>query len=205
MMALGQVQFAITIPPDFTRRVIRRDKPQILVEADASDPVATGGAVSALAQLPSYALAHDLTGPLAQPAGAAPFQVIVHQRYNPESISAYNIVPGLLGVVLSMTLVMMTALGVTREVERGTMESLLATPVKPLEVIEDSRCPSNVTCVWAGRLRLRAEVSGVAHELTLGEPLQTSNGTVTLAVVSPGAWSQWPGGKPPYRFGFRKS
>lgn len=77
--------------------------------------------------------------------------------------------------------------------------------VKPLEVIEDSRCPSNVTCVWAGRLRLRAEVSGVAHELTLGEPLQTSNGTVTLAVVSPGAWSQWPGGKPPYRFGFRKS
>jgi ABC-2 type transport system permease protein len=141
MMALGQVQFAITIPPDFTRRVVRRDNPQILVEADASDPVATGGAVSALSQLPSYALAHDLTGPLASPGAGAPFQVIVHPRYNPESISAYNIVPGLLGVILSMTLVMMTALGVTREVERGTMESLLATPVKPLEVMAGKLTP----------------------------------------------------------------
>lgn len=77
--------------------------------------------------------------------------------------------------------------------------------VKPLEVIEDSRCPANVTCVWAGRLRLRAEVSGVAQELTLGEPLQTPKGTVVLAVVSPSAFSEWPGGHPPYRFGFRKA
>lgn len=76
--------------------------------------------------------------------------------------------------------------------------------VKPLEVFEDSRCPMNVTCIWAGRLRLRAEISGAAQELTLGEPLQTPNGAVTLAVVSPSAWSEWPGGKPPYRFGFRK-
>lgn len=76
--------------------------------------------------------------------------------------------------------------------------------VKPLEVIEDSRCPADVQCVWAGRLRLRAEVSGAPQELTLGEPLQTGQGAVTLAVVSPGAWSQWPNGKPPYRFGFRR-
>ncbi len=119
MMGRGDIQFAVTIPSDFTRRVVRHDDPQILVEADASDPVATGGAVAALASLPAAALAHDLTGALAPPAGAgaaAPFSVVVHRRYNPEGLSAYNIVPGLLGVVLSMTLVMMTALGVTREV-----------------------------------------------------------------------------------------
>ncbi len=144
MMGRGDIQFAVTIPADFSRRVIRHDDPQILVEADASDPVATGGAVAALATLPSTALAHDLTGPLAALAGssgAAPFQVIVHRRYNPEGLSSYNIVPGLLGIVLSMTLVMMTALGVTREVERGTMESLLATPVRPGEVMVGKLAP----------------------------------------------------------------
>lgn len=132
----GAVQFAITIPGDFTRRVVRRDQPQILVEADASDPAATGGAVAALAQLPSYALMHDLKGPIAAPAGTAPpFEVVVQRRYNPESITSYNIVPGLLGTILTMTLVMMTALGVTRETERGTMEMLLSTPLRPLEVM----------------------------------------------------------------------
>ncbi len=142
MMATGKAQFTVTIPADFTRRVIRRDNPQILVEADAADPTATGGAVTALSQLPSLALAHDLKGALAtQPPGEPPFQVVVHRRFNPEGLSAYNIVPGLLGVVLSMTLVMMTALGVTREVERGTMESLLATPVRPLEVMVGKLAP----------------------------------------------------------------
>jgi ABC-2 type transport system permease protein len=134
-MEQGRVLFTLTIPPDFSRRVVRGDRPRILIEADASDPVATGGALSALAALPQQALARDLTGPLAPRAAAAPFEVVVHPRYNPESISAYNIVPGLLGVVLTMTLVMMTALGMTRELERGTMESLLATPVQPLEVM----------------------------------------------------------------------
>jgi len=66
---------------------------------------------------------------------------VVHRRYNPEAISAYNIVPGLLGIILSMTLVMMTALGVTREYERGTMESLLATPVRPMEVMIGKLAP----------------------------------------------------------------
>ncbi len=134
-MEAGRVQFTLTIPPDFSRRVVRGDRPQILIEADASDPVATGGALSALSGLPQQALTRDLTGPLAPRAAAAPFEVVVHPRYNPESITAYNIVPGLLGVVLTMTLVMMTALGMTRELERGTMESLLATPVQPLEVM----------------------------------------------------------------------
>lgn len=77
--------------------------------------------------------------------------------------------------------------------------------VKPLEVLEDSRCPMNVQCVWAGRLRLRAEVAGAAQELTLRAPLQTPLGTVTLVAVKPGAWTEWPGPRTPYRFGFRRS
>jgi len=134
----GSVQFAITIPGDFTRRVIRQNQPQILVEADASDPAATGGAVAALLQLPQYALMHDLKGPLAASAAPdtpKPFEVIVQRRYNPENITAYNIVPGLVATILTMTLVMMTALAMTRETERGTMETLLATPLRPLEVM----------------------------------------------------------------------
>jgi ABC-2 type transport system permease protein len=133
-VARGEVQFALTIPADFTRRVVRGDGAQILVEADASDPAATGGAISALANLPQTALTRDLVGAVARPQ-VPPFEVVIHRRYNPEAITSYNIVPGLLGVILSMTLVMMTALGVTREYERGTMESLLATPARPLEVM----------------------------------------------------------------------
>jgi ABC-2 type transport system permease protein len=138
----GEVQFAVTIPGDFTRRLARGDRPQILVEADATDPSATGAAVAALSALPAQALAHDLKGALGpRAAAAAPFEVIVHRRYNPEAVTAYNIVPGLLGVILSMTLVMMTALSVTREAERGTMESLLATPVEPIEVMVGKLAP----------------------------------------------------------------
>jgi ABC-2 type transport system permease protein len=142
LLRRGQVQFAITIPGDFSRRVIRGDQPQILVEADASDPTATGGAVAALAGLPAQALARDLNGlPRSRGESAQPFEVVVHNRYNPESITAYNIVPGLLGVILSMTLVMMTGLAVTREHERGTMEFLLSTPAQPLEVMVGKLAP----------------------------------------------------------------
>jgi ABC-2 type transport system permease protein len=142
MIRRGDVQFAITIPGDFTRRVARGDRPQVLVEADATDPSATGGAVAALAALPQQALAHDLKGALAaRNPTAPPFEVVVHRRYNPEAVTAYNIVPGLLGVILSMTLVMMTSLSVTRETERGTMESLLATPVEPLELMVGKLAP----------------------------------------------------------------
>jgi len=134
----GDVQFAITIPGDFTRRVVRQERPQILVEADASDPAATGPAVAALSVLPRYALMHDLKGPLASAAGPGepkPFEVVVQHMYNPESKTAYNIVPGLVATILTLTLVMMTALAMTRETERGTMETLLATPLRPLEVM----------------------------------------------------------------------
>ncbi len=138
----GTVQFAITIPGDFTRRVVRRDNAQILVEADASDPAATGAAVAALASLPAEGLKHDLKGSLAaiNPA-AEPFEVVVQRRYNPESITSYNIVPGLVAMVLTMTLVMMTSLAMKRETERGTMETLLSTPLRPLEVMVGKLTP----------------------------------------------------------------
>jgi ABC-2 type transport system permease protein len=138
----GKVQFALTIPGDFSRRVARGDGAQVLLEADATDPSATGAAVGAATALPMQALNHDLQGALAPHAPkAAPFEVVVHRRYNPESVTSYNIVPGLLGIILSMTLVMMTALSVTRETERGTMESLLATPAQPIEVMIGKLAP----------------------------------------------------------------
>ena len=167
MLRRGDVQFAITIPGDFTRRVMRADKPQILVEADATDPAATGGALAALSALPAEALRHDLRG-LAAARGAAvpPFEVVVHNRYNPESVTAYNIVPGLLGVILSMTLVMMTALSVTRETERGTMESLLATPVEPLEVMVGKLAPY----VMVGLIQ--TAIILVMAKLLFGVPMQ---------------------------------
>jgi ABC-2 type transport system permease protein len=132
----GQVQFALVVPADFSRRLLRGEKPALAVYADASDPSATGPAVAALLALPSLALAHDLQGPLAalRPTDP-PFQVRLHKRYNPEGITAFNVVPGLMGVILTMTLVMMTAMAMTRERERGTLENLLATPVRPLEMM----------------------------------------------------------------------
>ena len=136
LIAQGRVQFLIHIPVGFTRALVRGEHPALLVEADASDPAAASNAVSAVTQLPRTALRDDLVGPLAPLASSADaFDLRVHRRYNPEGISAYNIVPGLMGVILTMTMIMMTALAVTRETERGTMENLLATPVRPLEVM----------------------------------------------------------------------
>jgi len=167
MIQRGQVQFAITIPGDFSRRVIRHEQAQILVEADASDPAATGGAIGALASLPQNALMHDLEGPIAAATPAAPpFEVVIQRRYNPEGITAYNIVPGLLAIVLSMTLVMMTSLAVTREVERGTMETLLATPVRPIEVMIGKLTPY----VLVGMIQ--ATVIIVVARLLFGVPMQ---------------------------------
>jgi ABC-2 type transport system permease protein len=135
LMRQGKILLAITIPPDFTERVIKGDGAQILAEADASDPQSAAGVIAAVSALPSEALRNDLRGPVARTAAKPPFEVVVHRLYNPQGITAYNIVPGLLGIILSMTLVMMTAMAVTRELERGTMESLLATPATPIEVM----------------------------------------------------------------------
>jgi ABC-2 type transport system permease protein len=136
MLALGRVQFVLQVPEDFSRRLQRGDRAVVLVEADATDPAATSNALAALQQVSLTGLDHDLNGSLAAlKAGPPPFEVRVHRRYNPEGITQYNIVPGLMGVVLTMTMVMMTSIAMTRERERGTMENLLATPVRPLEVM----------------------------------------------------------------------
>lgn len=136
LIAAGDAQFALVFPSDFGARLARGERPALAVYADATDPSATGAALAALAQLPQFALAHDLRGPLASlRPDAPPFEVILHRRYNPEGITQYNVVPGLIGVILTMTLVLMTAMAITRERERGTLENLLATPVRPLEVM----------------------------------------------------------------------
>jgi len=141
-LAEGTVQFALVVPPDFTRAIARGERPVLLLAVDATDPVATGNAVAAIQQLGTTALRHDLTGPLAGRAPArAPFDLRVQRRYNPEGITQYNIVPGLLGILLQMTMVMMTAFAVTRERERGTFENLLATPATPLEVMTGKIVP----------------------------------------------------------------
>lgn len=132
----GEVQFLLEIPGDFSRKIMRGEQAVIRLEADASDPAATSNALAAVQQLSQGALQHDLSGVLSsRNPGQAPFALRLQRRYNPEGITAYNIVPGLMGVILTMTMIMMTALGLTRELERGTMENLLATPVKPLEVM----------------------------------------------------------------------
>jgi ABC-2 type transport system permease protein len=136
VLAEGEVQFVVEIPEDFTRKLVRGEKPVMLVSADATDPAATSNALTALQQINLHGLDSDLTGPLSSLRATDPaFELRVHRRYNPEGITQYNIVPGLMGVILTMTMIMMTAMAITREVERGTMENLLATPVQPLEVM----------------------------------------------------------------------
>ena len=141
-LARGRVQFAVTIPENFGRKLVRGERPVLLVEADASDPAAVGNAMAALAQLSTSALNRDLRGPLAEMTPVAPpFDVRIHRRYNPEGVTAYNIVPGLIGTILTMTMVLMTGLAMTRERERGTFENLLSTPALPIEVLTGKIVP----------------------------------------------------------------
>ena len=141
-LAHGRVQFAVTIPEDFSRRLVRNDRPVLLVEADATDPAATSNALGTLNAMVEAALARDVAGVLQpRPASAPRVDVRVHRRYNPEGITQYNIVPGLLGVILTMTMVLMTGLALTRERERGTYENLLATPALPIEVMTGKIVP----------------------------------------------------------------
>ena len=132
----GDVSFVVTIPSDFARRVDRGDHPQLLIEADATDPSVASGAISTLSTVAAQALQREQGTEIQQAAAEAQaLEVVVHRRYNPEGISQYNIVPGLLGVILQMTMVMMTSMALTRETERGTMENLLAMPVSPFEIM----------------------------------------------------------------------
>ena len=142
MLRSGEATFLIVIPEGFERRIVRGERPQILIAADASDPVAAGGVLGAIERLAQSAFAPHFEGPLAFLAPRPPpYEIIVHRRYNPAGITAFNIVPALLGIILTMTMVMITSIALTRETERGTMENLLATPVRPLEVMIGKTTP----------------------------------------------------------------
>jgi ABC-2 type transport system permease protein len=178
MITRNEVQFVIYIPQDFARDLVRGVRPVLLVEADATDPVATANAVAALSQLNQTALMHDLVGPLAPLAGKPePFAIEVHNRYNPEGATEYNIVPGLIGTILTMTLVMMTAIAVTRERERGTMESLLATTARPLEVMLGKIAPF----ILIGYIQVVVIVG--AAKLLFGVPMLGSLTLLSLSLV----------------------
>ena len=192
-LARGDVQFVLNIPAGFTRGVLRGEHPALLVEADATDPMATGMALAAVDRLAWGVAAKDLSGPLAFLAGGqAPFEVRVHRLYNPEGITQYNIIPGLMGVILTMTMVLMTGLAITRELERGTMENLLAMPVKPFEVMTGKIIPyvaiglvQATIIILAARLVFRVPFAGsivmlyvaallfVAANLTVGITLSS--------------------------------
>jgi len=141
-LARGDVQFVVNFPADFTRQLLRGERPALLIEADATDPAAAGAAIGSVRELATSVARKDLKGALAPLAGdEPPFEVRVHRLYNPEGLTQLNIVPGLMGVILTMTMVMMTGLAMTRERERGTMENLLATPAQPLEVMTGKIVP----------------------------------------------------------------
>jgi ABC-2 type transport system permease protein len=141
-LARGEVLFVVNIPSDFTRRLLRGERPALLVEADATDPTATGMALGAVARIARSVLQKNTAGALSYLAGPPDaFDVRVHRLYNPEGITQYNIVPGLMGVILTLMMVLMTGLAITRERERGTMENLLAMPVQPIEVMTGKIIP----------------------------------------------------------------
>jgi ABC-2 type transport system permease protein len=178
LLLRGDVQFVISIPEGFARDLLRGERPAVLVEADATDPVATGNALAALSTLTRTALAHDLEGPLASLAAPMPpFELRVHRRYNPEGATEYNIVPGLIGTILTMTMVMMTAIAVTRERERGTMENLLSMPVRPLEVMLGKIVPF----ILVGYIQV--VVILLAGVLLFGVPIMGSLWLLSIALV----------------------
>ena len=176
MLRSGRATFLLIVPEHFEEKLVRGERPQLLFAADASDPVAAGGPVGALSAILQTALAHDLSGPLAKLAPTlAPYDLVLHRRYNPAGITAYNIVPGLLGIILTMTLVMITAIAITREAERGTLETLLSTPVKPYEVMIGKTVPYifvaaiQISLVLAAaRLLFDVPFTGSAIALSIG-------------------------------------
>lgn len=169
LLKRGEIQFAVNFPPNFSRDLVKGLKPTLLLEADATDPAATSRAVSVFNELSYLSLKEELQGFLSSRNSSAPaYQAQVHTIYNPLAITAYNIVPGLLGVVLTMTMVIVTALVITREYERGTMENLLATPLKPLQVMIGKLLPYIIVGY------LQALIILVLAKLLFGVPMQGS-------------------------------
>ncbi|MDR3212022.1 MAG: ABC transporter permease [Planctomycetota bacterium] len=141
-LATGEAQFVVNIPSDFSRRLIRGENPVILLEADATDPLAVTAALAAAEAIPGRLARRELQGTLAHLAPEVePFRLVSHRRYNPEGITKFNIVPGMMGVILTLTMVLMTGLAITRERERGNLEMLLALPLRPLEILAGKIVP----------------------------------------------------------------
>jgi ABC-2 type transport system permease protein len=176
-LASGRLAFAVTIPVDFHTDLARGRAPQIVVEADATDPAATAGAVAALPEIVRRAVADSTHGALARVANGPRVEVVAHRLYNPEAVNTYNIVPGLIGTILTMTTTLMTALALTREVERGTMENLLAMPVRPLEIMIGKIVPY----IGLGFLQV-AVILGAAF-LLFSVPMEGSLTLLLLAVL----------------------
>lgn len=163
LLRQSKVQFIVSFPPHFSHDLVRGSKPSLLLEADATDPAATTRAVSVFTSLPDLVFKHETVGPLDYLKDVPPvYTPVVLTKYNPLAITAFNIVPGLLGVVLTMTLVIITALVITREYERGTMENLLATPLLPFEVMIGKLVPYIVVGYIQVLLILMCEI-GRAH------------------------------------------
>lgn len=180
----GKAQFVLTIPHDFSRDLARGERPQLLLTADATDPAATGNALSAVSQAVNGALGHDMIGALAAARPVEPpVDVVLHRSYNPEGITSHNIVPGLLAIVLSMTMVMQTAMAVTRESEHGTLENLLAMPLRPVEVMVGKIAPYMAVGFVQTAIILGAAVSifSVPFE---GSVVLAFAGTMLFATVS---------------------
>ena len=178
LLARGDVQFVITIPRDFSRRLVRGERPPLLVEADATDPAATSNALGALQQIARQALARDLDGPLQSlQTGEPAFELRIHRLYNPEGITQHNIVPGLIGTILTMTMVIMTSLAMTRERERGTMENLLAMPVLPVEVMLGKIIPF----IMVGYIQVTVIL--LAARYLFGVPITGSLALLSLVLV----------------------
>jgi len=174
----GKVLFVLNVPEGFTRDLAKGARPSLLVEADATDSTAVGNALAALPSLARTVLQKDLTGPLSRLAIAEPaFDVQVHRLYNPDAITQYNVVPGLMGVILTMTMVMMTGLAITRERERGTMENLLATPVLPIEVTTGKILP------YVAIGLLQVSIILVAARYVFGVPVVGSVVTLYLSAL----------------------
>lgn len=169
----GKIQFVITFPSDFTVNLLRGEAPDILVEADATDPAAVTAAISALQGIMETAMEKDM----GHFSLNRPYDVIVHSRYNPERITRYNIVPGIVGIVLTMTLIMMTGLSMTRELERGTMENLLVMPVRSAEVITGKILP------YVGIGAIQAVLIFVIARFLFNVPFVGSMGAVVLTVL----------------------
>jgi ABC-2 type transport system permease protein len=178
LLAEGIVAFVVDIPVNFSHDLIKGAKPQLLVEADATDPSAASNAVGALSELAAAALRDDLSGPLRIRAQSEPsFGVIVHRRYNPEGITQYNIVPGLLGVILTMTMVLMTSMALTRERERGTYENLLAMPATPAEIMIGKIAPNVVVGF------VQSVIVLIAAKLIFGVPMIGSFWLLSAALI----------------------